>query len=281
MKYRVGSVKIFGLDDGIFKLDGGAMFGVVPKTLWNKKVRADNNNRIKLTLHPILIVTTDNKKILVDTGIGDFWDKKSRIIYGIKKTTNIFSSLKKYGFKPEDIDYVVPSHLHFDHIGGAVHKDAGKVNISFPNARFLIQKNEWNRATNPTERDRRNYIDLTFLPVEEKKQLEIIDGDCEVFKEVTIKYTAGHSKGHQIVLIHSENKCAIYWGDIIPTTFHIDIPYIMSYDIDPETTMAIKKEYLKKAVEEKWLCFWYHDPKFWTNYLSYKDGKIIPIKLNN
>lgn len=277
--FEIGKVKIFGLDDGTFKLDGGAMFGVVPKVLWNKKSHSDRFNRILLSLHPILILTPDNKKILVDTGIGTWWDKKSMTIYGIKRTKDVFDSLKEYGFKSEDIDYIIPSHLHFDHIGNAVYKDGENFKIAFEKARFLIQEKEWNRAINPTERDRRSYINFTFLPIEKHKQLDKISGNYDISKEVKIIYTAGHSKGHQVVLIESEGKSAIYWGDLIPTTTHIDLPYIMGYDIEPDITIQVKKEYLKRAVEEKWLCFWDHDPNFWANYLEYNsNGKIVPKK---
>lgn len=276
MIFNIGRVKIFCLDDGIFRLDGGAMFGVVPKVLWKKKSLPDRLNRILLALHPILIVTHDNKKILVDTGIGTWWDKKAMAIYGIKKTNNIFSSLKEYNFQPKDIDYIVPSHLHFDHIGNAVYRDGDKFKSAFQKARFLIQKKEWERATNPTERDRRSYIDFTFLPIEENKQIDKIDGNYEVSKEVRIVYTGGHSKGHQMVIVGSEGKNAIYWGDLIPTTAHIDLPYIMGYDIDPDTTIQVKREYLKKVVEGGWLSFWDHDPNCWANYLKYNsNGKII------
>ncbi len=278
--FKVGRVKIFCLDDGTFKLDGGAMFGVVPKVLWKKKIIPDRFNRIPLALHPILIVTPDNKKILIDTGIGTWWDRKSMTIYGIKKTKDIFDSLKECGFKPEEIDYIVPSHLHFDHIGNAVYKEGEKFKIAFEKARFLIQGKEWDRATNPTERDKRSYIDFTFLPIEENKQLEKIDGNYNISGEIKIIYTAGHSKGHQIVVIESEGKNAIYWGDLIPTTAHIDLPYVMGYDIEPDITIQVKKEYLKRCVEEKWLCFWDHDSSSWANYLEYhSNGKIIPKKI--
>lgn len=279
MIFNIGDVKIFGLDDGTFRLDGGAMFGVVPKVLWKKKSPPDRFNRILLALHPILIVTPDNKKILVDTGIGTWWDKKSKSMYGIRKKKDIFKSMQEYGYKPEDVDYVVPSHLHFDHIGNAVVKKEGKFKVAFENAIFLIQQKEWERAVNPTERDRRSYIDFTFLPIEEEKKLEKIDGDYEICKQVRIIYTAGHSKGHQIVIIESEGKNAIYWGDLIPTTSHIDLPYIMGYDLEPDITLQIKKEYLKKAIEGGWLCFWDHDPNWRANYLEYNEkGKIVAKK---
>lgn len=276
---KLGNLELNPVSDGLFKLDGGAMFGIVPKPLWIKRIKSDSANRIVLGLNALLI-RTPQQNILVNTGIGDKYDEKMRKIYEIKHPPSLAASLDQHGLKPQDINMVILTHLHFDHCGGNTVIKDGKTVPTFPKAVYVIQKGEWESATNPTERTSGSYIKENFLPLKEHGLLKIIEGDEDVVPGIKVKLTGGHTKYHQVVLIESGGKKAIYWSDLIPTTAHIDLPYIMGYDLDPQETLKAKKELLEQAVNEKWLCFWEHDPEITHSYLTRESNrkiKIVPI----
>lgn len=276
---KLGNLEFDPISDGLFKLDGGAMFGIVPKPLWIKRIKSDPDNRIILGLNALLI-RTPTQNILVNTGIGDKYDDKMRKIYEIQHPPGLVASLARHGLKPQDINTVILTHLHFDHCGGNTVIKDGEIVPTFPKATYVIQKGEWESATNPTERTAGSYFKENFLPLKEHGQLKIIEGDEEIIPGIKVKLTGGHTKYHQVVLIESEGKKAIYWSDLIPTTSHIDLPYIMGYDLYPQETLKSKKELLKQAVDEKWLCFWEHDPKITHSYLTREADhkiKIVPI----
>ncbi|MEW6684625.1 MAG: MBL fold metallo-hydrolase [Candidatus Edwardsbacteria bacterium] len=259
MKFR--SMEIFLLSDGKFALDGGAMFGVVPKVIWERLSTPDEKNRIELGLN-CLLIETKGKKILIDTGIGDKFSKKIAEIYGIDKKDTLISSLKKIGVSPNNIDIVINTHLHFDHCGGnTIRTEDGKIVPTFPKAKYFIQKKEWEDAISPNERTKASYLAENFLPLLEFKQLELIEGDIEIVPGIKTLVTGGHTEGHQSILIQDGEKTAIYFGDLIPTTSHLKIPFVMGYDLYPLVTMGKKKELLKKAKEEEWLLIFEHDLK--------------------
>ena len=267
-----GKFKFSKVSDGKFWLDGGAMFGVVPKPLWNKLNPADKLNRIELGLN-CLLIQTPQKNILIDTGVGQKLNEKFKEIYRVEKNTNLIDSLQKIGLKPENIDFVIDTHLHFDHCGGNTIKKDGKFVPTFPKAKYVIQKQEWLDATNPNERTKASYLKENFIPIEEAGQLILVDGDTEILPGIRVIVTNGHTQGHQSVLIESEGKHAIYLGDLIPTTSHVKIPYIMGYDLYPLDIIEKKKEILNRAIKENWLLIFEHDPKIMFAYLVEENGK--------
>lgn len=268
----LGKFKLLIVSDGKFWLDGGAMFGVVPKILWNKLNPADEMNRIELGLNCLLIQTPENN-ILVDTGIGEKIDEKFREMFRVERDSNLIESLNKIGLKPEDIDFVINTHLHFDHCGGNTIEKNDKPAPTFPKAKYIIQKQEWHDATHPNERTKASYLKENFVPLEEAGQLILVEGDHEILPGVKVINTNGHTRGHQSVLIESKGKKAIYFGDLIPTTSHIKIPYIMGYDLYPLDIIEKKKEILNRAIKENWLLIFEHDPKIVFAYLVEENGK--------
>jgi glyoxylase-like metal-dependent hydrolase (beta-lactamase superfamily II) len=270
---RLGEFDLFSLSDGFFGLDGGAMFGVVPKPLWERTNPPDERNRIRLALRPLLVVAGDDR-VLIDTGIGDKWDSKNTDIYRIEHTDTIESSLARAGFKPEDVTKVVLTHLHFDHAGAATKLDStGKPVPRFPNARYYVQQREWDLALNPNRRSRAAYLPDNFLPLQEAGQLELIDGDFQLGLGLELVLTGGHTPGHQVVMLRSSGGTAIYWGDLIPTRSHIATPYIMGYDLLPLETMEQKEKLVQQAIAGKWLSFFEHDPDFASGIIVEENGK--------
>ena len=271
---KLGKFTLISLSDGTFWLDGGAMFGVVPKVIWEKLNPADELNRIELGLNPLLIQTGE-KNILIDTGIGDKFDEKFKKIFRVDKSQHLLNSLGNIGLKPEDIDIVINTHLHFDHCGGNTCVKEGKIVPTFPNAKYVIQKGEWENAINPNERTRASYLKENFVPIEEAGQLELIEGDVEILPGIRVYVTGGHTKSHQVVFIEAGDKKAVYLGDLIPTASHIKLPYIMGYDLYPIETLEKKRELLPKAISENWLLVFEHDPKITMGYLEEKEGKFL------
>jgi glyoxylase-like metal-dependent hydrolase (beta-lactamase superfamily II) len=272
---RFGESELHGLCDGFFGLDGGAMFGVVPKQLWERTNPADERNRIRLASRPLLLVTKSDR-ILIDTGIGDKWDEKARDRYRLEKTDTIESSLAHAGFKPEDITKVVLTHLHFDHAGATTRLDeTGKPVPRFPNARHYVQRLEWEAALNPNRRSRASYIPADFLPIQDAGLLELVDGNVRPELGLELVLTGGHTPGHQIVLIrdHSSLRTAVFWADLIPTSAHVAIPYIMGYDLSPLVTMEQKERLVQEATLGRWLSFLEHDPNVAMGVIEEENGR--------
>ncbi len=273
----IGAFECIPLSDGDFYLDGGAMFGVVPKIFWNKLNPADEKNRIHLGLHPLLIKHAE-KNILIDTGIGDKFNEKFGAIYGVDKSETVEGNLNKLGMKPEDIDMVIITHLHFDHAGGNTRRDKqGNVVPKFPNATYILQRKEWEVGLTPNPRSKASYLKENYVPLEEYGLLKLIDGEEVVFPGITCIFSGGHSEGHQMVTIEDGEKGGIYWADIMPTTAHVRIPYIMGYDLFPLDVIKSKEHYIKLSVEKGWVSFFEHDPKYTYGRISLEDGKPIFI----
>ena len=270
---QFGKFEIHPIYDGFFALDGGAMFGVVPKVFWEKTNPPDKRNRIKLALRTVL-VKTEKELVLIDTGIGDKSNDKFNEIYKVEKKYTIENSLKEIGVKPEDINIVINTHLHFDHCGGNTRlNDRGEVVPKFPNAVYYIQEEEWKFGLDPDVRSKASYLKENYAPLEKSGNLKLINGDKEIVKGVEVIKTAGHTPGHQIVLIKSEGRIAVYWGDLIPTSSHLNVPYVMGYDLFPLTTIDWKDKLLPKALKEKWLMFFEHDPEQSFCYLKQEKGR--------
>ncbi len=270
---KLGNFQLYPLFDGYFGLDGGAMFGVVPKPLWEKKHPPDERNRIKLALRPLLVITP-SEKILIDTGIGDKYDAKFADRYRIERPATIVNSLMQHGIKPEDIAIVILTHLHFDHCGGTTYLSDGKPVLTFPCARHFIQKSEWESALNPNRRSRASYLPENFLPIQEAGRLELVDGSLEVIPGIELVHTGGHTQGMQIVKIKTEEQTAVFWSDMIPTRNHIPVPYIMGYDLFPLQSMEQKERLLDQAVKESWVSFLEHDPEVSAGIIKLVNGEF-------
>jgi glyoxylase-like metal-dependent hydrolase (beta-lactamase superfamily II) len=260
-RISIGQHEIYGLRDGFFSLDGGAMFGVVPKTLWEKKIPADEKNRIRLALNSILI-KTGKALILVETGIGGDLDPKFYDFYSVERKPGLVLSLEKLGYKAGDIDFVINTHLHFDHCGGNTYKDEKREDVpTFPKARYIIQKGEWEYALHPSERDKPSYLEQNFLPLEKHGLLQLVDGDKEISEGVEVVVVPGHTSRHQCVKVSSGEKVFFFLGDLVPTSAHVGLPYIMSYDLSPQETLESKKKFYEQAIEGDWILGFNHDPK--------------------
>jgi len=278
---RIGKIEIYTAWDGYFRLDGGAMFGVVPKPLWSRSDPPDERNRILLSMNP-MVIRRDSEIYLVDTGIGDKWDDKSIEIFQLDRSNNLLKSLKELGIDREDVTGVIQTHLHFDHVGGATENYGGKVKPVFTNAAHYIQQGEWDFAESPNERTRASYLAENFQPLREYKKVEFLHGDEHIVPGISVEVTGGHTPDHQVIIIESEGQTVCYLGDLVPTASHLKIPYIMGYDTHPMDTLKTKKQLLDRALRERWLLVFSHSPRIKAGYLEETDSgvKINPVDLN-
>lgn len=258
---KIGDYDVYALETGRFALDGGAMFGVVPKVIWNKKNPADDLNRIDLALRVLLLRSAD-RVILVDTGIGHKFPEKYQNIYGIDHDKySLELALEQHGLTYDDVTDVILTHLHFDHAGGATKLEGDKVVPTFPNAQYYIQAKNLEWARNPTEKDKASYIPDDFEPLVEAGVLNVVDGAQEILPYIHAWTTDGHTIGQQLVLVKDDSEALIYCADIIPTSTHLSIPYVMGYDLQPMITMEEKKKILTQAADENWVVVFEHDPE--------------------
>jgi glyoxylase-like metal-dependent hydrolase (beta-lactamase superfamily II) len=270
---QFGDLELISLTDGFFRLDGGAMFGVVPKPLWEKRMPADEKNRITFGLRP-LIVRSAGKTMIIDAGIGDKMDAKSVAIYGIDRSRNLDHALAEAGLDAGSIDLVLASHLHFDHAGGFTRRDkSGVLGPRFPRARYVARTGEWQDATHPHERNRASYLPENFVPLMDAGVLELVSEDGSIMPGVRVVRTGGHTMYHQIVMIESRERTAVFAADLIPTIAHIDTPWIMAYDLYPMDTLAFKRSFIREAIEREYLIFFEHDPVVAAGYIREKDGR--------
>jgi glyoxylase-like metal-dependent hydrolase (beta-lactamase superfamily II) len=270
-----GDFELSSLSDGTFRLDGGAMFGVVPKPLWERRAPADEKNRIRLGMRPLL-VRRGAKTMIVDAGVGAKMDEKSLAIYAIDRARALDHSLADLGLSKASIDIVLASHLHFDHAGGFTEATlGGEIVPAFPNARYVVRTGEWEDATHPHERNRASYLPENFLPLAEAKVLELVPGDGEIMPGVRVVRTGGHTMHHQIVLIESAGRTAVFAADLIPTTAHVDVPWIMGYDLYPMDTLAFKRAFVREAVAREYLIFFEHDPDIAAGYIRESNGRVF------
>ena len=257
---KIGPYDIIPIETGRFALDGGAMFGVVPKNLWNRTNPADEYNRIELALRSLLLKSSDHC-ILIDAGINKNFDEKLSSIYKIDFSKySLEKSLAKYDINPRDITDIIITHLHFDHAGGCSFKENNVLKLTFPNANHYIQEKQWYWALNPSEKDRASFFEDHFKLIEKEGKLKLLKGPDQIIPAIEIFVLNGHTPAMQIVKIADEKNILLFCSDLIPTASHISIPWVMAYDNEPLTTIMEKKALLPRIVEEKWILLFEHDP---------------------
>ena len=276
-----GDIEVHYLDGGSFGLDGGAMFGVVPKVLWEKKSPPDEKNRIRLRANSLLVRAGD-KNILVETGNGAKWDAKRRAIYAVQDGDPLIDSLKRAGVGPEEIDIVINTHLHFDHCGGNTRISGNRLVPSFANARYIVQRAELEHARNPTERDRASYFAENFEPISEESGWDLLDGNAEIVPGISVTLIPGHNASIQAVTISGGGKSLAFVADLFPTRHHISLPWIMAYDLYPLKTLETKRQWIPRLVEQQSVLVFGHDPDVAAATLHQNGDKIElePVDLN-
>lgn len=275
---QVGDFELRPLLDGYFRLDGGAMFGVIPRTMWEKRMAPDERNRILMGVRPLL-VTHRGQRMLIDAGIGDKMSAKLAEIYVFDRRYALDQSLADAGLTAADIDVVIASHLHFDHAGGFTMVDGGALRPRFPNARYIVRRGEWEDATHPHERNQASYLKENLLPLQEAGVLDFCEADGDLFPGISVWRTGGHTNHHQIVRIESGGRVAIFAADLLPTVAHIDPVWIMGYDLYPMDTLAYKKTFVREAIDREYVIFFEHDPAVVAGIIREKNGKpfVEPI----
>ncbi len=281
---NLGDLRLHALEGGLQRLDGGAMFGVVPKPLWERRIPADERNRIPLGLRSLLVETPD-ELVLIETGLGNKESEKFIEIYGVENAATagahvpdrLHEAIRHAGFSSQEITVVVNTHLHFDHAGGNTYRDAaGELRLSFPRARYHVQRREWEWAHHTNERTAASYLPHNFDPVEAAGKLRLLEGEEEVVPGISVFLTPGHVPYHQSVLVRSGGETACFLGDVIPTMAHLPLPWIMGYDVEPLRTLESKRALLRRAVAERWLLFSTHDPVRPWGYVA-AEGKGVVL----
>ena len=269
---KIAGYDLYPILTSQFRLDGGAMFGIIPKTLWERKMPSDELNRIQMVTRSLLLVSKD-KRILIDTGNGDKWQEKFKKIYEIDtKSVSLDSSLAEAGFTPEDITDVFCTHLHFDHIGGNTKIEDGKVVPSFPNAKYWMSQVNWNVANSPSEKDQGSFMQDDWAVLAENDIINFVDGASQFLPNINIIISNGHTPGMMLPVISDNNNTLVYGADLIPTSAHIPLPWVMAYDVQPTVTIEEKKQFYNDAVDNNWMLFFEHDPNIVACTIQY-DGK--------
>jgi glyoxylase-like metal-dependent hydrolase (beta-lactamase superfamily II) len=258
---KIGDYNIYSVQTGYFRLDGGAMFGVVPKPLWSKTNPSDESNRIQMCTNSLLL-DNGKRKILIDNGVGHKMSNKLNEIYAVDYSKyTLLESLKKININPEDITDVMLTHLHFDHSGGSTYYDEEKqLRITFPNATHYVQKKQYQWALNPTQKDKASFFTNNFQLLYDKKVLNLLKGEFKIDDYISLIPLNGHTMDMQVIKISDEKNTLFYAADLIPMPAHIHIPYIMGFDLQPLLTLDEKRKYLTEAVKNDWIIFFEHDP---------------------
>ena len=269
---KIGDYDLYSIETSEFSLDGGAMFGIVPKPIWEREAPSDALNRIDMVTRSLLLCS-DEKKILIDTGNGTKWEEKYRDIYNIDTSRyNIENSLTKYGFSADDITDIINTHLHFDHAGGNTKIDDGSIVPTFPNAKYWVTKEHWELANHPSQKDSGSFIEHDWKVLAENGMIETVNGNEPFIKGIDSYITQGHTDGLLHPMISDGTKTLFYGADIFPLAAHISIPWVMAYDVQPVVTMKEKEILLPKMQDEEWILFLEHDPKIQACTVQ-QDGK--------
>lgn len=268
---NIGDWRVRPLITGMFRLDGGAMFGVVPRNLWAKVAPPDEENRISMAMRTI-VAEGRGRTVVVDTGAGAGYGEKFEKIYAFEAATPPSKGLLPLGIAPEDVTDVIVTHLHFDHGGGAVVRSGKGWELAFPNAAHHVQTAQWEHALNPNPRDRASYFRHRIEPIEQNGALVLHDGPWELAPGFDVLAFHGHTPGQHLPLVHDGDRALFFCGDLIPTAAHIPTPYIMAYDVDPVLAMNEKTEVLERAVRENWILFFEHDPSVEACRVRFDEG---------
>jgi methylmalonyl-CoA epimerase len=271
-RLRLGNLDLVSVHDGLFRLDGGAMFGVVPRPLWETQAAPDDRNRILMGMRP-LVVEAEWGRMLVDCGVGDKMDTKSREIYAIDRRRHLDHAFAEVGLSADSIDVVLTTHLHFDHVGGATKRVHGRLVPRFPRARYVIRAAEWEDATHPHDRSRASYLSDDFMPLQDAGVVDFHEGDGDIRPGVRVVRTGGHCAQHQIVFVESSGSTAVFTADLIPTTAHVRDVWIMGYDLFPMETLAFKRHFIREAIDREYLIFFEHDPVVAAGYIRERNGR--------
>ena len=271
---RLGRFQLSHISDGSIRLDGGAVFGIVPRVLWERKMPPDDRNRVRLGLN-CLLIRTPSEAILVDTGAGRKYTPKEQDIYGVGEEPDVVARLEGLGVKPGDIDLVINTHLHFDHSGGNTRWEDGEVVSNFPNATYVVAREDYLTATGSNERTAVSYRPENWEPLLEARQLRLADGEQEIVPGVSLVHTPGHTPGHHSVKVDSGGETVFFLGDLCATTAHVPLPWIMGYDLFPLTTLETRKRIYSRATEEKWLLLFDHDPDVIAGTMSRRENRYV------
>ena len=259
---KFGEYRVEIVPDCEFRLDGGAMFGVVPRNLWSRFCPPDDQNRIRMNMNCVL-VEAGKERVLIETGIGDKWSEKHRVMYGIERKSTLAESVREIaGVAPEEITIVINTHLHFDHAGGNTKLDgSGKAVPQFPNARYFISQAEYEHAEAPSDRDRASYFPDNWRPLKDSGQLELKPAHYEVVPGLTMETYPGHNRSMQCWRLQSDGQTLFGFADLVPMRAHVPVAWVMGYDLYPVETVEAKKRLIPQAAREKWTCLFYHDPE--------------------
>ena len=271
-RHSLGDLELVSLCDGSFRLDGGAMFGVVPKALWGERYPADERNRVEIAVRQLLV--RGRRTMLIDAGFGDKTDEAFRQQFALDRRRNLDHALADAGVAPDDIDIVLATHLHWDHAGGFTVRDPdGRLRPRFPRARYVVRRGEWEDATHPNARTRGNYLPDDFLPLMSAGVLELVDDDQTIMPGVKVKRTGGHTMHHQMVLIESNGQRAAFPADLMPTAAHLSLAWIAAVDQFPLETLASKQAFVEEAAARKTLVFFDHEPRIQAAYIVEQSGR--------
>lgn len=281
---QLGPYTLFTIETGRFRLDGGAMFGVVPKTLWARQIEADDKNRIPMAMRCLLIHSEITGKLyLVDNGAGTKFDEKFEDIYQIDHTrSDLYRSLNYHGFEPEEVTDIIFTHLHFDHCGGTTFlDDTGALQHTFPNARYHVTRKHWQTATHPNARERASFLKENIEPIEQSGRLNLVTEKHKYEKGLSAIPVNGHTLGQQLPLIEAEGKTVVFAADLIPTHVHVPLSWVMGYDMYPVQTLQEKQQFLNRASEEHWYLYLEHDASKELIQIEGKDGKYGVASTSN
>jgi glyoxylase-like metal-dependent hydrolase (beta-lactamase superfamily II) len=271
-RLTLGDFELTAVSDGIYHLDGGAFFGVIPKVLWEKKVEVDDKNLVPTGLNSV-VVRTGDRTVLIETGIGNKLPERMAKIFG--QPAQLLENLNAVGVSPEDIDIVINTHLHFDHCGWNTVRRGDDFFPTFPNAKYYVQQGEWQHA-HELQRDAPSYYSENYDPLVESGQMTLLQGDHEIVRGISVKVFPGHTRGMQAVMIESGGKTACYISDLIPTSAHIELTWGMAFDLYPLETIESRKQYYGQALPENWLTMFTHDPNVpWAYVGKDERGKMV------